>query len=101
VDRAESRKAALSIRYRAACGHEHSHIEQAVSLTSGASPVQWIANARVRRAQQLLETTSLSIEEVAAEVGFRSASVLREHFGGILGTTPIAYRRAFGNAPNH
>ena len=67
----------------------------------GASPVQWIANARVRRAQQLLETTNLSIEEVAAELGFRSASVLREHFGGIQGTTPIAYRRAFGNAPNH
>ena len=64
----------------------------------GATPVQWIARARVRRAQQLLETTSLSIEQVAAEVGFRSASVLREHFGGILGTTPLGYRRAFGSA---
>ena len=99
MDRAESRKAALSIRYRAACGHEHSHIEQAFREQVGASPVQWIANARVRRAQQLLETTNMSIEEVAAEVGFRSASVLREHFGGILGTTPIAYRRAFRERP--
>jgi transcriptional regulator GlxA family with amidase domain len=66
----------------------------------GATPVQWIASARVRRAQQLLETSSLSIEQVATEVGFRSASVLREHFGGILGTTPLAYRRAFGNVRN-
>jgi len=64
----------------------------------GTTPVRWIAGARVRRAQQLLETTGLSIEQVAAEVGFRSASVLREHFGGIVGTTPLAYRRAFGNA---
>lgn len=62
----------------------------------GTTPVRWIANARVRRAQQLLETTSLSVEQVATEVGFRSASVLREHFGGIVGTTPLAYRRAFG-----
>jgi transcriptional regulator GlxA family with amidase domain len=62
----------------------------------GATPAQWIARARVRRAQQLLETTSLSIEDVAARAGFRSASVLREHFGAILGTPPLAYRRAFG-----
>ncbi len=66
----------------------------------GATPVQWIARARVRRAQQLLETTSLSIEQIATEAGFRSASVLREHFGGILGTTPVAYRRAFGSDRN-
>jgi hypothetical protein len=43
-----------------------------------------------------LERTSLSVEQVAAEVGFRSASVFREHFGGILGTTPLGCRRAFG-----
>ena len=66
----------------------------------GATPVQWIARARVRRAQQLLETTGLSIERVATEAGFRSASVLREHFGGMLGTTPLAYRRAFGSVRN-
>lgn len=66
----------------------------------GTTPVRWIASARVRRAQHLLETTSLSIEQVAAEVGFRSASVLREHFGGILGTTPLAYRSAFVSARN-
>jgi len=61
---------------------------------------QWIARARVRRAQQLLEATSLSVEDVAAKSGFRSASVLREHFGVILGTPPLAYRCAFGG-PAH
>ena len=66
----------------------------------GATPAQWIARARVRRAQRLLETSSLSIEDVAAKSGFRSASVLREHFGAILGTPPLAYRRAFGR-PAH
>lgn len=66
----------------------------------GDTPVRWIANARVRRAQQLLETTGLTIEQVATEAGFRSTSVLREHFGGIVGTTPVAYRRAFGNPRN-
>lgn len=62
----------------------------------GMSPAQWIARARIRRAQQLLETTGLPIEEVAEMAGFRSASVLREHFGTIVGTSPLVYRRAFG-----
>jgi transcriptional regulator GlxA family with amidase domain len=62
----------------------------------GTSPAQWIAKARIRRAQELLETTALPIERVAEGAGFRSASVLREHFGAIVGTPPLAYRQAFG-----
>jgi transcriptional regulator GlxA family with amidase domain len=61
----------------------------------GATPANWIARMRVRRAQQLLETTNLAVERVAEECGFQSATVLREHFGRIVGTTPLAYRLAF------
>jgi transcriptional regulator GlxA family with amidase domain len=61
----------------------------------GTTPAQWVAHARVRRAQRLLETTQLSIERLAAEVGFGSAAVLREHFHGLVGTSPQGYRRAF------
>jgi len=61
----------------------------------GATPAVWVTGARIRRAQRLLETTALSIERVAAEVGFGSSAVLREQFGRIVGTSPLAYRRAF------
>jgi transcriptional regulator GlxA family with amidase domain len=61
----------------------------------GTTPASWIAHARIRRAQRLLETTQLSVEQVAREAGFRSATVLREHFGQLVGTAPLAYRRAF------
>jgi transcriptional regulator GlxA family with amidase domain len=67
----------------------------------GAAPAQWIAKARVRRAQQLLETSRLSIEQIATESGFQSATVLREHFSAGLGTSPLAYRRAFGGPRRH
>ena len=62
----------------------------------GATPAQWIARARIRRAQRLLEATELAVERVAAVAGFGSAAVMREHFGEMVGTTPLAYRRAFG-----
>jgi len=61
----------------------------------GTTPAAWIAHARVRRAQRLLETTDLAIEQVAAEAGFGSAAVMREHFGTVVGTSPLSYRRAF------
>jgi len=61
----------------------------------GSTPAAWIAQARVRRAQRLLETTGLSIEQVAAKAGFGSATVLRVHFGNVVGTSPLSYRRAF------
>jgi transcriptional regulator GlxA family with amidase domain len=62
----------------------------------GATPAQWIARARIRRAQRLLEATELAVERVAAVAGFGSAAVMREHFGEMVGTTPLGYRRAFG-----
>jgi transcriptional regulator GlxA family with amidase domain len=63
---------------------------------AGMTPAQWLGKARVRRAQHLLETTRLSIECIATEAGFGSASVLREHFGSMVGISPAAYRRSFG-----
>jgi len=61
----------------------------------GTTPVQWILGARVRHTQILLETTRLSIEEIAQKSGFGSSTVLREHFRRIVGTSPVAYRTTF------
>lgn len=62
---------------------------------TGLTPAHWLAHARVRRAQRLLETTELSVEQLAEQVGFGSSTVLRTHFCRVVGTTPTAYRRAF------
>jgi transcriptional regulator GlxA family with amidase domain len=62
----------------------------------GMTPAHWIATARVREAQRLLETTDASIERVASQVGLRSTAVMREHFRKIVGTSPQEYRRSFG-----
>lgn len=61
----------------------------------GTNPLSWLHQQRVRRAQELLERTDLTIESVAAQVGLGSAAVLRRHFRHSLDTTPDAYRRTF------
>jgi transcriptional regulator GlxA family with amidase domain len=40
-----------------------------------------------------------SIERVAEAVGFRSATVLRQRFARVVGTSPLQYRRAFRSRP--
>jgi transcriptional regulator GlxA family with amidase domain len=67
----------------------------------GVTPAAWIGKARVREAQRLLETTTLSIEIVADTVGYGSATVFRERFAAIVGVSPLAYRRAFSSEVAH
>ena len=62
----------------------------------GESPAAWLNRQRLLRAQQLLEESDAPVEEVARACGFGSSATLRHHFTRALGTTPQAYRRAFG-----
>lgn len=64
---------------------------------TGAAPLTWLTHQRVLRAQQLLESTRLPVEEVARRCGFSSAAALRQHFKRLTGTAPAAYRTTFGS----
>ncbi|WP_406053205.1 GlxA family transcriptional regulator [Kribbella sp. NBC_00889] len=62
---------------------------------TGTTPLQWLLTQRVRHAQELLETTALSIEDIARHCGFGTAINLRHHFTRRVNMSPLAYRRAF------
>jgi transcriptional regulator GlxA family with amidase domain len=62
---------------------------------TGTTPLQWLHTARVRRAQELLETTALGIEEIANAVGFESSVTFRTCFRRVAGVSPTTYRRTF------
>ncbi|MET8545165.1 helix-turn-helix domain-containing protein [Kitasatospora sp. NPDC004799] len=64
----------------------------------GTSPGQWLLRQRIEAARVLLEQTDLPVEAIATRVGLASAVNLRHRFRTALGTTPGAYRRAFGEA---
>ncbi|MCU1544088.1 MAG: helix-turn-helix protein [Microbacteriaceae bacterium] len=61
----------------------------------GTTPSAWLNRQRIIRAQQLLEETDSTLETIAQDTGFGTASVMRHHFLKVLQTTPTAYRRAF------
>ena len=66
---------------------------------TGLSPSQWLAGQRVELARMLLETTDLSVDEVARRAGFGTAVSLRQHLHAAVGVAPLAYRRTFRTTP--
>jgi transcriptional regulator GlxA family with amidase domain len=62
----------------------------------GTSPMRWLLTQRVDRARQLLESTDLPVDHVAARSGFGSPEALRHHFRRQLGVSPTEHRVQFG-----
>lgn len=68
---------------------------RAFRASTGTTPSAWIRSRRLDAARRLLETTNLSIDQVAADCGFGSAVTLRQNFAGTFSTSPTDYRRRF------
>jgi AraC family transcriptional activator FtrA len=62
---------------------------------TGTAPIEWLVRLRVRRAQDLLETTDVPIDRVAEVAGFGAPETLRHHFRKVVGTSPSAWRASF------
>ncbi|MEV7396172.1 helix-turn-helix domain-containing protein [Aeromicrobium sp. NPDC092404] len=62
---------------------------------TGTTPLQWLTSQRLANTEELLENSSLSVEQIATRVGFGNAATLRHHFATARGTTPQQYRKTF------
>lgn len=66
--------------------------------STGTTPYRWLVAQRVLLACRLLETTQLTIEEIARHSGFGDTALLRRHFTAQIRLSPTAYRQTFGHA---
>ena len=64
------------------------HFTRLFKESTGQSPYQYVVEARVRKAKELLTTGKFSISEVAYDVGFVDQSHLTRHFKRIFGLPP-------------
>lgn len=62
---------------------------------TGVTLGDWLAQARVERAKELLETSDAGIDRVADLAGFGTAAALRKHFRDRVGLSPQQYRARF------
>ena len=62
---------------------------------TGTSPMAWLADARIDRARELLETTAMPVEQIGRVTGLGAPSSVRAAFHRHIGTSPQDYRALF------
>jgi len=83
----------------AALGLSADYLRHLFRATFGIGPKQFLLQARVARAGDLLRGTPRRLKDIAPECGFASERELCTTFRALTGTTPAAYRRAAAAAP--
>ena len=58
----------------------------------GTTPITYLANRRIQKAQGLLRDTSLSISQIAFDTGFADSNYFSRRFRQVTGKTPRDYR---------
>ncbi len=64
---------------------------------TGMSPIDWLTHERISVAKDLLQTSRKSVTHIAESSGFGSEETFRRHFRLIVGVSPVAYRKQFGD----
>lgn len=62
---------------------------------TGQSPTEYVRQLRLQLAQDALECTMMSLDNIADHAGFGSLASMNYHFSNRLGCTPSVYRRRF------
>ncbi|WP_208300269.1 AraC family transcriptional regulator [Prosthecobacter fusiformis] len=75
-----------------ACGQSLRQLQRHFQAAFGITPQEFLLKTRVLAAARLLETTALSMAEIARRCGFPDQSAFTQHFRKRTGKTPSAYR---------
>jgi YesN/AraC family two-component response regulator len=73
-------------------GVGEAHLRRIFRSAYGKTPRRYLTEVRMRRAGELLWTTSLGIKQIAGEVGYSSVAMFDRVFRGFHGVTPSEYR---------
>ena len=75
------------------------HLSRLFQQHLGASPAQTAKTLRIGRAKRLLDTTSLTMSEIATRSGFRSVRAFNATFKDLYGRPPSTLRRPREGGP--
>jgi len=80
-------------------GVSEPHVRRLFRQTYGKTPRQYLVEIRLKRAQDLLQTTSLGVDRIARAVGFASPGIFVKQFKRIYRMTPVQYRATLTRRP--
>lgn len=92
----ENLQASLSVTELAdRVGMSERNFSRMFTLETGTSPGKFVAAARLRHAQLILETTNWPLARIAERSGFGSVDALERSFRKQLSVSPVRYRERF------
>lgn len=77
-------------------GYTRSHFSRLFKKRVGLSPQQYLINARLALAKELLRSTNLPIGQVAVQAGYNDAYRFSKQFRQLAGVSPTGYRAERG-----
>ena len=78
---------------------DFNYLNKIVKQVLGTSTKAYILQRRMQEACRQLQYTTLSVEGIAEELAYKSATYFVRAFGKAMGTTPLAYRDAKAKSP--
>lgn len=90
------RKSRLVEHYAAQLSLSSKHLSRVVKRQTGYSPSEWIEQFVVLEAKVLLRSSSMSVQQIAIDLGFPSQSFFGKYFKKSVGVTPRQFRNDCG-----
>lgn len=84
----------------AACLSKY-HFLRLFRVTYGLTPMQYVSQRRIERAQDLLRATNLTVTEVCFAVGFSSLGSFSSRFKEMVGETAGEFQRRYADGAPH
>lgn len=90
----------LTLEEIAAAGYiSVSHLLELFKTQMNASPMAYVEQVRMRRAQEMLKYTFYPVAQIATLVGYEQPSYFVQRFHKSVGLTPLAYRKQSKEKP--
>jgi AraC-like DNA-binding protein len=77
------------------------HFLRLFSSTYGITPMEYVSQRRIERAQDLLRATNLTVTEVCFAVGFSSLGSFCSRFRALIGESPSEFQRRYADGAPH
>jgi AraC-like DNA-binding protein len=77
------------------------HFLRLFRATYGLTPMEYVSQRRIERAQDLLRATNLTVTEVCFAVGFSSLGSFSSRFRQLVGERPSDFQRRYADGAPH
>ena len=77
------------------------HFLRLFKATYGLTPMEYVSQRRIERAQDLLRATNLTVTEVCMLVGFSSLGSFSSRFRSLVGENPRQFQRRYSTGAPH